>query len=295
MVAAFAACVLIGPVRADEPAAAKKYEVQAIKDVAYYAGTDAHPVKHKLDLFLPKGLKDFPVVFFVHGGTWSKGDKSRFGVYSALGSLFARHGVGAVVINYRLSPDVQHPEHMKDVARAFAWTYRNIEKHGGRKDQIFVCGHSAGGHLASLLATDEKYLRAEGLTTKAIKGVMPISGVYVIPENLLSSVFGTDPEVCKQASPINHVHEGAPPFLILYADLDLPSFDKMSEEFYRCLLDKKCQAQLVAVKERNHMGILFSAVRDDDPAAQALLGFIAKNCAPEQKAQGAASRAGAGM
>src|SRR5947209_8651615 len=136
--AALAASMLLGAVRADEPAAAKKYEVQAIKEVSYYDGPGAHPVKHKLDLFLPKGGNQFPVVFFVHGGTWSRGDKSRFGVYSALGSLFARHGIGAVITNYRLSPDVQHPEHVKDVARAFAWTYRNIEKYGGRKDEIFV-------------------------------------------------------------------------------------------------------------------------------------------------------------
>jgi len=278
--------------RAEDP---RKHDVQAIKDVPYYEGPGAHPVKHKLDLFLPKGEKDFPVVLFVHGGTWTRGDKNRFGVYSSLGSLFARHGIGAVVTNYRLSPDVQHPEHVKDVARAFAWTYRNIGKYGGRKDEIFVCGHSAGGHLVSLLATDETYLKAEGLNTKAIKGVMSISGVYAIPENLLPSVFGTDAEVRKQAAPLNHVHEGTPPFLIVYAGLDLPTIDKMSVDFCKCLQDSKCQAQLLEVKDRNHMSIIFSAVRDDDPTATALLGFIARNCGAEQKALGATSKSGAGM
>src|SRR5207253_4124894 len=130
-------------------------------------------------------------------------------------------------------------------------------------------GHSAGGHLVSLLATDECYLKAEGLTTQAIKGVMPISGIYTIPENLLPSVFGTNAEVVKQAAPINHIHEGAPPFLILYADLDLPTIDKVSQDFYRCLVDKKCQAQVLTVKDRNHMSIIFNAVHDGDPAAAA--------------------------
>ena len=59
-------------------------------------GPDADKIKHKLDLFLPKDQKDFPVVIFVHGGAWRHGDKNFFGVYSALGKMFARNGIGAV-------------------------------------------------------------------------------------------------------------------------------------------------------------------------------------------------------
>src|SRR5207253_144196 len=132
--------------------------------------------------------------------------------------MFARHGVGAAVISYRLSPAVQHPEHVKDVARAFAWTHQHIADYGGRADQLFVSGHSAGGHLVSLLATDESYLQAEGLSLKDIKGAMPISGVYAIPDGLFNEAFGKDPEVRKKAGPINQVREGCPPFLILFGD-----------------------------------------------------------------------------
>src|SRR5205823_5671892 len=107
-------------------------------------------------------------VFFVHGGAWRNGDKSGIlGVYSALGRFLVRHGLGAVIINYRLSPAVRHPAHVQDVAKAFAWTHKNIARYGGRPDQIFLCGHSAGGHLVALLATDPTYLKAEGLTPAA--------------------------------------------------------------------------------------------------------------------------------
>src|SRR5947209_1799869 len=108
---------------------ARPPEVQTVRDVPYYEGADADPVKHKLDLFLPKGQKDFPVLFFVHGGAWMHGDKNYFGVYSAFGKQFARHGVGAVLTNYRLSPGVQHPDHIKDLARAFASTHQHIAKY----------------------------------------------------------------------------------------------------------------------------------------------------------------------
>ena len=103
------------PVRA-ENLAKRTFEVETIKDVAYYEGDAAHPVKHKLDLFLPKGHKDFPVLFFVHGGSWRHGDKGFLGIYSNIGRCFAEQGIGTVVINYRLSPSVKHPEHIKDVA-----------------------------------------------------------------------------------------------------------------------------------------------------------------------------------
>ncbi len=104
-------------VRAEDPA--PTYEVETHKDVAYYEGDNADPVKHKLDLYLPKGLKDFPVLFFVHGGAWQMGDKAKdFGTYITLGKTFAKAGIGTVVTNYRLSPGVKHPEHIKDVARA---------------------------------------------------------------------------------------------------------------------------------------------------------------------------------
>src|SRR5690242_3144334 len=101
---------------ADKPA---EYKVRAVKNVVYYDGPGADKVKHRLDLYLPDGLKDYPVLFFVHGGAWVHGDKDFFGLYALLAGAYARQGIGVVVTNYRLSPGVKHPEHIRDVARAF--------------------------------------------------------------------------------------------------------------------------------------------------------------------------------
>jgi arylformamidase len=267
--------------RAEE---AKSYDVKAVKDIAYYEGDDADKVKHKLDLYLPKEKESFPVFLFIHGGAWVHGDKNFLNIYSSLATWFAKHGVGVVVANYRLSPGVKHPEHIKDVARAFAWTYKNIEKYGGRPDEIFVGGHSAGGHLAALLATDESYLKAEGLSPKKIKGVMPISGVYIIPEKILSSVFGKDDEVHKQASPINHVSADLPPFLILYADQDMAGCDKApSEAFCKALKEKGNKATTMELKDSNHFKILLDIAAGKGSAPQALLDFIADRTAMDEK------------
>jgi acetyl esterase/lipase len=274
MMGFFGSLLLPLPVQAEDMAK-QTFEVESIKDIAYYQGDGAHPVKHKLDLFIPRGQKDFPVLFFVHGGAWRNGDKNFLGFYSALGQFFAQQGIGTVVINYRLSPAVQHPEHIKDVARAFAWTCKNVGRYGGRTDQIFVSGHSAGGHLVSLLATDESYLKAEGLTTKQVRGVVAISGVYILPQSGFVSVFGEDAEARKKASPIQHVRAGLPPFLILYADKDYPGCDKApSEAFARALKDKGNEARTVEVVESNHFQIIASAALANHTVSQAILTFI---------------------
>lgn len=156
-------------------------DVVRVRDVAYFddAGADKH--RHTLDLYLPKGKSDYPVVVLVHGGAWMLGDNRCCGLYSSVGEFLASQGIGAVLPNYRLSPAVKHPDHVKDVARAVAWTKTHISNHGGDPMKLFLMGHSAGGHLATLLATDPRYLNHEGMSIADLRGVIGISGVYRIP------------------------------------------------------------------------------------------------------------------
>ncbi|MBY0527387.1 MAG: alpha/beta hydrolase fold domain-containing protein [Gemmataceae bacterium] len=260
------------------------FEVEIVKDVAYYEGDDADANKHKLDLYLPNGHKDYPVLFFVHGGSWRGGDRKQYG---PLGNVFAKNGVGVVAISYRLSPKVQHPEHSKDVARAFAWTHKNIAKHGGKSDQIFVSGHSAGGHLAALLATDQTYLRAHKLELSNIKGVIAMSGVYVLVANrIFESAFGKDEEVVKNAAPIKHVKENLCPFCLIYADKDFTTLDAMAEQFCKELKSCKCEAQTIKMPDRTHMTIIIKcATSEEDPTTQAMLEFIARHSSLKLKAK----------
>lgn len=156
--------------------------IEQLRDISYHDGPRSERTRHRLDLFLPKGQRDYPVVMLVHGGAWMMGDNRCCGLYSSVAEYLATQGIGVVVPNYRLSPGVKHPEHIKDVARAFAWTKRHIGEHGGRPDQLYLVGHSAGGHLVALLTTDEQYLKAEGCRTADIGGTVCVSGVYRIPD-----------------------------------------------------------------------------------------------------------------
>jgi acetyl esterase/lipase len=263
------------------------FEQQSFRNLAYYDGPDADPVRHRLDIHIPKGCKDFPVLLFVHGGGWVKGNKDQLGIYSVLARAFNRHGIGVVCPNYRLSPEVQHPEHIRDIARAFAWTYKNIHHYGGRNDELFVSGHSAGGHLCALLSTDASYLKAEGLSLQSIKGAMPISGVYIIPrETMFDAAFGTDPKIRENASPVSHANGAAPPFLVLFGEHDLPACDRPgAESLCKALQGCACRAELCEIPRRNHLSILWNAINDTDPVTQSMLGFIMAQVALDRLGQ----------
>lgn len=259
---------------AAEPAKeAPRYEVETHSDIAYRTGTDADPVRHKLDLYVPKGLKDYPVLVFVHGGTWRSGSKT---LYMPIGLTFAKCGIGTVVINYRLSPQVKHPAHIEDVAKAFAWTCENIGKYGGRADRIFVSGHSAGGHLVSLLALDESYLKAVGRSAADIHGVLAVSGVYAILPKIpvFHAIFGKDEEVCKNASPMTHVAGKHPPFLLVYAESEIPGLDQMAKQMCDALTKASCEVSLKEIKDRNHISIILGAITTGDALTVMMRDFV---------------------
>ena len=269
------ALALAALVAAVAPAAAQDTSpaVERHLNIAYRTDADADKERHKLDVYVPKGKKDFPVLFFVHGGSWRSGNK---GIYAALGNSFAGAGVGTVVINYRLSPKVKHPAHIEDVAKAFAWTCENIGKYGGKADRVFACGHSAGGHLVSLLATDPSYLKAEKRTPADIRGVVAISGVYSIDTEfpLFNTVFGKNPDVCKAASPLTHANGKHPPFLIAYADNDFAQLDKMAIDLDAALKKTPTPTTLVKLVGRNHYTIIMKLIDATDPLNKAVAEFI---------------------
>jgi len=266
----------IGAPPADEKATFEKPAFEKHADIAYRTDKDADKERHTLDVYTPKGKKDAPVVLFVHGGSWKSGNKN---LYAALGQSLANDGFVCVICNYRLSPAVQHPAHIEDIAKAFAWTSENIGKYGGKKDQIFLCGHSAGGHLVSLLVTDPQYLKAEKHSPAEVKGVASFSGVYQIvsTERVFEGPFGKDEKVCKLASPLTHVTGKLPPFLIAYADNDFPRLDEMALTMNAALEKAKSPVELVKCKDRNHITIIVQFVNNTDPLNKAFREFVQKN------------------
>jgi acetyl esterase/lipase len=207
------------------------------------------------------------VVVFVHGGSWRSGERS---LYRALGDRLARAGIGVAIPSYRLMPLNPHPAQIEDLAAAFAWVYRNIAQRGGDTSRMYLSGHSAGAHLAALLALDEKYLKQFDLDHTAIRGVIAMSGVYDVDtlDTFVTSGNRHD------ASPLAHAHSGAPPFLISYCQWDYFGLPKQARDFTSTLKKNFVPARLLYVPGENHISEVISLVQEHSPLIDAILNAV---------------------
>lgn len=244
-------------------------------NLAYYEGQDADPVRHRADVYLPKRGSPGPVLIFFHGGGWSFGRKDS---YRALGEGFAAQGFAVVIPNYRLSPAVKHPEHVRDAARAVAWTLARAATWGADPARVVVSGHSAGGHLAALLALDPRYLRAQGLAPRSLAGVIGISGPYHLGFAGFEDAFGKDRQARRDASPGSHVEDqpaaAVPPFLLLHAERDPRWLSLSARTLRRALAAHGVQVDEQSIPDRTHVSIAARLPEANDPAGKRVAAFV---------------------
>ena len=247
---------------APTPSAARPATESAdpVLNLRYSDEPAAHAESLSLDVYPATGT-DLPVVIFVHGGGWFRGDKSNV---DAKPAGFNARGFVFVSINYRLIPEVDVTRQMQDVARAVAWVKENIGQYGGDPSRLFLMGHSAGGHLVSLLGTDESHLRAEGLSLADIRGVVSLDtqayDIYKLMSNLpptggevYRETFGDDPEFWKAMSPQRHVKadKNIPPFAVVYTS-GKESRATLSKEFFASLQEAGIPSVLLPAPEKTH-------------------------------------------
>lgn len=180
-----------------------------------------------LDLWVPRGATKAPLVLFVHGGGWKSGSKNN-ATGRALPAHLLEQGYAFASIDYRLVPRNTVEEQASDVAAALAHVLKRADSLGIDRSRVVITGHSAGAHLVALVGTDERYLRAVGLSFADIDGVMPNDGAAYDasaqiegagPKMLAtySQAFGTDPARQKALSPTLHAAApNAPAFLLLH-------------------------------------------------------------------------------
>ena len=239
--------------------------------------------RQTLDVYaVPKG-KGQPIVLWVHGGGWRKGDRSNV---QKKPQAFVDKGFVFVAPNYRLAPQATVQEMAADIAKAIHWVHDHARDYGGDPNSIFVMGHSAGAHLAALVCTDDRYLKAEGLSLAILKGCVPVDvSVYDIPKRLQDSgsappaafkeVFGKKEENHRDLSPVAHVAKGKhiPPFLILHV-ADRADTKAQSEWFADKLKAAGVPARVYAAEGKTHGTINADLGLPDDKPTKALFEFL---------------------
>lgn len=256
---------------------------QIVRDVCYTAGAPCDTARHTMDLYRPSTAA-WPVIIFVHGGNWDSGDKNyRAGgadVYANIGRFYAARGIGVAVVNYRLQPAVAWPAQVDDVRVAVTWVRSNISRYGGQPHRIFLMGHSAGAHLASLVALTSPDL--------PVRGVIAVSGAALDLTDEQTYQLGADRAFyhqrfrgsdtgtawARKASPARFATPQAPPFLILYAIGESRALQRQSQVLHEALTEAGTASTLVPIAGESHTRMVLALSHPDKAPAKAILDFI---------------------
>jgi acetyl esterase/lipase len=202
--------------------------VHLLANVPY--GSEPFQPRQSLDIYFPRDkaatadtsnttMDKLPVYIHVHGGGWSRGAKDNFiyGGPAMCQNAAADAGCIAVAVGYRLG---RYPEFVHDVALAIRWVYDNIASLGGDLSNVFLSGHSAGAHIASLLTVRHRFFLEEphGIPRNFFRGLVLVSGVYDLFSPMKTNIidfknkwlflyyvtpaFGTDTNLKREASPL---------------------------------------------------------------------------------------------
>lgn len=267
LAAALTACGNLGFFVANAPVAFASSK--RTTDISYGKGE-----RLELDVFSP-GTGEHPVVVFFYGGAWTAGKKSDYGF---VGAVLAAHGYVTVIPDYRLYPEVRFPEFMEDGAQAVVWVREHAREFGGDPDRIVLMGHSAGAHMAAMLALNDAYLAKAGVPEHSIVGLIGLSGPYDLVPNsdTLNAIF-TDPYRPEDWQPVRFASSRAPPTLLLHGQDDTVVFATHTQKLNDALQSRGVRVEAHFYPNRDHADTIASfavAARFRTPALEDTLTFL---------------------
>lgn len=208
----------------------------------------------KLDVYVPSSARGRAVVVFWYGGSWQKGHRAS---YRFVGAALAEAGFVAILPDYRLYPAVRFPDFNDDAARAVVWAHQHAAEFGGDPDKLFLMGHSAGAHIAASVALDGRYLRHAGGDAAWIRGLIGLSGPYILKPNTpaLNTIFAA-PYSTEDWQLQHFVSTESPPALLVHGGADGLVLPANSEALAQALQAHGVAADLKIVPGANHTDIV---------------------------------------
>ena len=214
-----------------------------------------------LDIYYPKPLAqaiqkqqvistDYPMVVFVHGGSWENGSKED---YAFVGESLAQAGYVTAVINYRKAPEHVYPDYVEDTAQAIAWSYSNAASLHADPARFAVIGHSAGAFNMMAAISNEDFLAPYDIMPKDISAVVGIAGPYSYDFRQYggSSAFAAD-ATPDEVMPDRHIKGSQPPYLLLTAEKDKVVYDQNTIKMTKALRDFGATVENGEIKGASH-------------------------------------------
>lgn len=202
--------------------------------------------RQRLDVYYPDVISaEAPVVVFFYGGSWRRGERTN---YRFIGQALSSQGYVTVIPDYRLYPEVRFPAFVEDGASAVAWVNQHIAQ---AENGIILMGHSAGAHLAALLALDTRYLSGKGITDDRISGMIGLAGPYAFePEKFqrFRPIFATA-QPADISKPLSYARSDAPPLLLIHG-----ADDRVVLPLHSLLLEERIEAESGQVRRLEMQG-----------------------------------------
>jgi arylformamidase len=212
-----------------------------------------HP-EEQLDIF-PLKIPRSKTLVFIHGGYWHLLDKTMF---HFLAGHFLEYNVTTVLINYPLAPRASINDIVASCRKALRWVHDHIIEFNGDPSELYVLGHSAGGHLASMLLVGEE--------SKFVRAMISLSGLFRLEPVMLSylnDAVGMDHENVVENSSVLLTPTHECPVLLATGTEESNEFQAQSEELYRNWKDKCHTMELTKTHGKNHYSILDAVVEKD--------------------------------
>jgi acetyl esterase/lipase len=256
---------------------APKSGVEIARDLAYGAHS-----RQVLDVYRPAGAERAPIVLYVHGGAFVRGEKdSTPEIYANVCHYFARHGCVTLNVEYRLADAAPYPGGGEDVGAAVAWARAHAPRFGGDPARLVLVGHSAGGTHVGTYAFDPAL--ASDLT--GVRGLIFISArlradVHADNPNAeaVQRYFGRDSASYDARSPVTHAAASTLPVQIAVAEYDNPWLDVYGAELaHRLGVARRRLPELVYVPAHNHISIIAHLNTEDDAFGASLRRFLARH------------------
>jgi acetyl esterase/lipase len=241
--------------------------------------------RQRLDIYSPRNAVNRPVVVFWYGGSWVKGNKSR---YRFVGTTLAERGIVTVIPDYRLYPQVHFPAFDEDGGRAVAWVEQHVQELGGDPHHIVLMGHSAGGHTAAFLAFNHSFLQKCGADPRDIVGLVGLSGTYVlVPGSPQERGTFPPPYTEKDWQPLRFVDAQSPPTLLLHGSNDKEVLPEEAVELRDEMLRQHLRVELHIYEHRGHGDTVASfapVLRWRTPAVKQVVEFVNEVTTPSDTA-----------
>jgi len=233
-------------------------------------------VRHRLDVLQPKKQSNeaIPVLVFIHGGAFVRGNKSDGIIFDNVLNYFASRGVLGINASYRLAPEYQWPAGADDIRAIVRWIRDNVSEYGGDPNRIFLMGHSAGAaHVATYSLIEELQLENGD---DGVVGSILLSGVYGEGnEASMRAYYGEDRSLWAKRLPINHVEGRKIPLFVINAEYDPTSMALESIALIQavCHRDDHCPDHK-QIPGHNHFSMMYHFNTADDSIAGDILEFM---------------------